>query len=246
MYMIISSLLVLSCNKEEGPGGTSSMQGTIFSTNHEYARSEETEVFFTNGLEIEHGEYWILNNPVGHEQYYVYYDNPTWISEADPGLSGRMGIKVDFDYSDSNEEVAQATFDALTEAASDDFSFELNVDVIQIVNLNNGPCTDADEVSSPFEFNVIRQGRGEELGEALPAVDERVFLIYGDDEVHSETSRTGGDGQFRFSYLTEGNYTVYVMSKDTASGVGSIQMIEEVSISGKKESVEIPTIIILN
>jgi len=245
-YLVFCMSLLMACSKEEGPGGTSSIQGTIMSADHEYARPEITEVFFTNGLEVEHGEYWILNNPVGYDQYYVFYDNPTWISEADPGLSGRTGIRVSFDYSDSNEEIAQATYDSLMQVASVDFSMELNVDVIRITNLNAGSCTDADEVTTPFEFNVIQDGRNATLESEVPAVDEKVFLIYGDNQVHSETSRTGGQGGYQFTNLRKGNYTLYVMSKDTTAGTGLIQLSETVTISENKEEVEVPSISILD
>jgi len=216
------------------------------SRDHEYSQAEITEIFFTNGDEVEHGEYWILNNPTSLPQYYIYYDNPTWINPSDPGLSGRTGIEVSFNYSDSNVEIAQATFDAVNAAASVYFWLDLNVDVITVTNLNFGAATDADEVSSPFEFNVINQGKNESSQNAINAVDEKVFLVYGDNKVYGETTRTGGDGVYQFGGLKKGNYSVYVPSKDTTNGTGSVQINESITIDAKKSQTSVPTITILN
>jgi len=45
------------------------------------------------------------------------------------------------------------------------------------------------------------------------AQDERVFIIYGDNPIYDDDTRTHFDGSFQFSYLYKGVYTVYVYSK---------------------------------
>ena len=69
LLILGASLLLFSCNKEPGPGGTSSITGTVFSQDHSDGKTEITEIIFTNGDAVEHGDYWVLNNPYGSVQY---------------------------------------------------------------------------------------------------------------------------------------------------------------------------------
>ena len=45
-----------------------------------------------------------------------------------------------------------------------------------------------------------------------PAMDERIYLVFGDDPVPGTDSRTSYDGSFRFGYLRTGKYRVYTYS----------------------------------
>jgi hypothetical protein len=51
----------------------------------------------------------------------------------------------------------------------------------------------------------------------MPAVDEDVFIVYGDQEELGDRVRTNHLGQFRFRYLYPGNYRVYFLSDDSSS-----------------------------
>ena len=46
------------------------------------------------------------------------------------------------------------------------------------------------------------------------APDEDVFIIYGDDSIFSDRTRTSFDGSYRFEYLRPGKYTVFAYSKN--------------------------------
>jgi hypothetical protein len=74
--------------------------------------------------------------------------------------------------------------------------------------------------------------------------DRDVYLIYGDNETYSDHVKTGPDGDFEFSYLTKGDYTVYVYSKDSTlqSPSGQIAIKADVTISENKQIVQLPTI----
>lgn len=245
-FLIFSASLILSgCNKEEGPGGTSSITGTVVGKDHQSAKTEVTEIIFTAGSELEHGEYWILNTPNNGTQYYVWYDNPTWITNGDPLLSGRTGISVSFNYSDSNSEIATNTVDGLNEVLSDDFTITLNNDVLILTNKISGYVPDANNMTSPFEFNIAEQGSDAMLSTSFPIVDEHVYLVYGSNENYGESVRTGGDGEFRFDYLTKGNYTVYVISKDTITENGIIKESVSLEIDANKTTISAGEINIL-
>lgn len=234
-FIALSILLIGSgCNKEEGPGGTSSITGYIKGQDHQSAEAEITEIIFTAGSEVEHGDYWILNSPNGNTNYYVWYDNPTWITNGDPLLAGRTGIPVPFNYSDSNLEIATNTTVALNGVLSADFTSQLNNDVLILSNKISGYVPDANNMTSPFEFNIAEQGSDVTLAVSTPLVDEYVYLVYGTNTTYGESIKTGGDGEYRFDNLKKGNYTVYVVSKDTTIENGTSKESVAIEISANK------------
>ena len=46
------------------------------------------------------------------------------------------------------------------------------------------------------------------------APDEDVYIIYGDDSIFSDRTRTNYDGSYRFQYLRPGTYTIFAYSKN--------------------------------
>jgi len=49
----------------------------------------------------------------------------------------------------------------------------------------------------------------------LPAVDEEVFILFGDEESPGERVTTGLAGEFRFEFLYGGTYHIYFRSEDS-------------------------------
>jgi len=76
------------------------------------------------------------------------------------------------------------------------------------------------------------------------AVEEDVYIIYGDDEIYSDRFRTQYDGSFEFKYLQPGKYKIFTYSKNITVPAGVEAIIVEVEIKEKGETVEIPDIII--
>lgn len=223
-----------ACNKEEGLGGTAVIEGQVFSVDHDFSKNEITDVTFTNGNQVEHGDYWLLNTPDQDSFFYVWYDNPTWITPGDPQLQGRTGIQVVFNYSDSNVEIAANTKAAILSATSLFDITQVN-DILSFSCTVNGECHDAEDVSSPFSIDIAQQGNNGFLGTESEAADERVYIVYGaDEEVYSDEMRTSSNGGFKFTNLTRGDYQVFVYTKDTVSG-GNVILTQDVTITDKKE-----------
>jgi hypothetical protein len=63
--------------------------------------------------------------------------------------------------------------------------------------------------------------------------DQDVYIIYGDDGIYSDRTRTNYDGTFKFDYLRKGKYTIYVYSKDweQSSGSGIVAVKKEIEIT---------------
>jgi hypothetical protein len=72
--------------------------------------------------------------------------------------------------------------------------------------------------------------------------DYDVYLIYGSDPSYGDRVKTAPDGTFQFNYLRKGDYTVYVYSNDCNSNSGKTAVAATVSITDKKQAVELPNL----
>lgn len=240
-----------SCKKVEGPGGTSSIKGTLTGNTIQgssgIAKSEVTHVIIThaNGVDgsiLDNSDYFLLNTPNGGTNYYVWYENSNFPGQ-DPGLSGRTGIKVTYSNSESNVTIATNTTTAIQNQASADFTVAQSGDVLTLTNVAVGEVPDADEVNTPFIVDVATQGKsatgGATLSPEAPIADERVYIIYGEENFYNESVRTDENGRFQFNGLTRGDYRVFALSVDTLSATGQMTRSElSVSITEKKQVVD--------
>lgn len=75
---------------------------------------------------------------------------------------------------------------------------------------------------------------------------ENVFITYGEENVVGDNVKTSYDGSYEFPYLRPGTYKVFAVSKDPHGNSAEISVIREVVITGKKQVVEIPDIVVYN
>lgn len=237
-----------ACKKDAGSGGTSSITGTVsgreyYSTNGDASEAEVTEITVPDGGDIEDGEYILLNTPVGGSMYYLWFKWNNGVA-PDPGLAGRIGVQVDFDFTETNAEVAANIVAALNVAeAGNDFIISLNNDIITLTNRVFGEVSDADELTANFLVDIANQGKVGSDGTSGytegPVAEQRVYLIYGEDDFYSESVRTDANGKYQFKGLNRGDYRIYVFSEDTLLGQGAmVQKETSVSITEKKQVVE--------
>lgn len=71
--------------------------------------------------------------------------------------------------------------------------------------------------------------------------DERVYIVYGNNNVSDDDIRTGPNGEFEFRYLRKGKYKIYAYSlnPNTLSDDNSIAVIKEVEIAKNNQQVTI-------
>jgi hypothetical protein len=75
------------------------------------------------------------------------------------------------------------------------------------------------------------------------APDEDVFIIYGDDSVVSDQTRTSFDGSYRFDYLRAGSYTVFAYSKNITTKLPPpVAVIRTVEVTGERQVVRLDDI----
>ena len=240
--IIAIAFITQSCNKE-GLGGTSSIEGSVTGIDHDDAESEITQVSFTNGNAVEHGDYWLLNSPDLNNYFYIWYDNPSWITNGDPGLAGRIGIQVTFNYTDSNIDIATNTMTAISNTTPI-FNMNLNNDILMLECTIKGDCPDAEDVTSPFSFDIANQGQDSFLGTEQAVIDEKVYIKYGESTIYNDIARTSDEGKFIFRGLQKGNYTLYAFSKDTITGT-SVAVEKTIEITSNREDYTIEDFVIL-
>jgi hypothetical protein len=247
LYIISFTALVLSsaCKKIEGPGGTSAIRGQVIGSTSKAGESEITQVICTAGIELEHGDYWLLNTSDPNKLYYVYYDNPTWISISDPQLQGRIGIMVSFNYSDSNIEIAEKTRLALLAISGANYNITLSSDILTITDLGQVNVPDADNGTTNFAVDIANNGKPGSASSNTPIANERVYIIYGQNAFAAKDVRTNEAGAFSFEGLQKGEYTLYVLSKDPVNnGVMTRESIQA-SITEDNSIVEVETMNII-
>lgn len=78
------------------------------------------------------------------------------------------------------------------------------------------------------------------------AIDQPVFLTYGDNEIYDDDFKTDINGAYKFEGLRTGKYTVksYIQCKDCIEATEIVS--EEVKIEDKKGTTEAPTIYLNN
>ncbi len=75
------------------------------------------------------------------------------------------------------------------------------------------------------------------------APDEDVFIIYGNDSVYSDRTRTSYDGSYRFGYLRPGTYTIFAYSKNVSTKLPPAQAVmKTVEIISDGQEIVLPDI----
>ncbi len=86
---------------------------------------------------------------------------------------------------------------------------------------------------------------GDTLAE-YDGMEERVYIVYGDNSIFDDEVRTHYDGTYQFKYLTKGDYTVFVYTDcDTCPSEQAV-ILREVKIDEKKQEVVVPQFNIIN
>ncbi len=111
---------------------------------------------------------------------------------------------------------------------------------------NPGEGGNATIIGSVWEKNY-NSTFTELIGE-YAAMDEDVYIVYGDNIGFDDKTETDYLGNYRFNYLRPGKYTIYVYSKDSAmeTVTGEIAILKELEITESGQVLSVPQIIIYN
>ena len=253
LYFALIIFVLLGCEKIEGSGGSSAITGNLSGRSYTFSNNsneeqEITSITIPNGSNIEDGEYILLNTPNGGTLYYIWFKWDNGLAPS-PNLSGRTAIQVSFSFTQSNTTVAQNMTSAILNIAGEDFSVAVNNDIVTISNIQSGEVTDAEEFTQNITVDISNQGKdntteGTTFTEG-PIVDNRVYLMYGDDAFYSEDTRSDAEGNYQFRNLNRGDYTVFAYSIDTLTPDSEpVAVMHSVIINERKEIVQAPGIFI--
>jgi hypothetical protein len=221
--------------KNIGPGGTSAIKGSVTGQDFKQGENELQHITFTSGSQLEHGDYFLLNDLTSGTNYYIYFSNPTWISPANPNLQGRTGLEVVFNYSNSNVSIAQAVKVKLESLGVLNANLSLQQDILTLSWKSRKNVVDPDNGTTNFAVDVSNQGEADFLQTGvLNMAEKRVYLCYGDNNYPSEDVRTNQLGEFFFPDLQKGTYKVYVISMEPPLEQMNKEVAKTVTISEDK------------
>lgn len=211
LFKLILSITVLmafqGCKKEAGPGGNANLNGNIYKnlycsetgliTKTEGAVGSRVYITYGDGSQFDNSE----RSGVGGS-YKFRFLNPgnytiTVISECDTCIGGESVVKEKVEIGKNDEDV--------------------NVTPIYIDDFSNGYCEGAGEggsstVTGTLEAIFVDENNLDTLS-TQPLLDERVYLIYGEDNTHDDDVRSSADGTFQFKELRKGTYRLYAYSE---------------------------------
>lgn len=77
---------------------------------------------------------------------------------------------------------------------------------------------------------------------------ENIYIIYGGNSDVGNSVKTSFDGYFKFNFLQKGTYKIFAVGKDSsvANRGNKISVIKEITISSKKQKIDIGDLVILN
>lgn len=86
----------------------------------------------------------------------------------------------------------------------------------------------------------------EKSGDLYPAIDEDVFISYGNSNFADDKDATSFNGSFKFENLTKGDYTLFVYSDDTLSAAKNAKLTfkQAISLDSKKDEAKAEDFII--
>jgi hypothetical protein len=93
---------------------------------------------------------------------------------------------------------------------------------------------------------IVLNSAGVEIN-TFAASNHDVYIVYGSGEtVHDDKTETSYDGKFEFRFLEKGNYTIYTYQDCNTCASGEEVVLQEVTISNSKETVNVGTIDVID
>lgn len=195
-----------SCKKEAGKGGKASIKGTVIATYYCSENGESKTVSGANGqrVYISYGGGNSYDDDLRagtNGEFEFEYLNPgtyriTVISECDTCATGESEVSttIEIGKKDKNTSVGEIKIDLYGKDYCD------------------GPGTGGvTTVSGTLQAYFINGNNNDTLGVG-PLFNERVYIVYGEGNTHSDDVRSSSDGTFQFTKLRPGKYRVYSYS----------------------------------
>ena len=229
-------MMVPSCSKEEGPGGTGSISGTIIENFYDesFARviyqkpAVDEEVFILYGQDNTLGDR-VFTGITGEFRFKYLYPGRYYIyfSSGDPenlvNVDSEKAMMVDLE---RGEDLDLGNLEKISTLDFDDGSAVIKgvVKVIDYVNTSQWP-------------NLV-------IKDISYAMEQEVYLSYDHQDFYKERIRTQYNGYFEFGHLIPGEYLVFLYSDDVTGETDRVVLKYEVTISEFDQVVDLGEITI--
>jgi len=204
--ILSTSTLFFSCKKEAGKGGKASIKGTVVATYYCSETGESKTVSGANGervyLSYGGGNSYDDDLRAGtNGEFEFKYLNPgnyriTVQSECDTCATGESEISTSIEIGKKDKNVSMG---------------EIKIDLYNRDYCDGPGAGGVATVNGSLEAYFINGNNNDTLGVG-PLFNERVYLVYGEGNTHSDDVRSSSDGSFQFTRLRPGKYRVYAYS----------------------------------
>jgi len=231
--LIITGLFLiasLSCNKDEGVGGTATIRGRVLINDY----NDDFSILLSEHSAAE------------EDVYIIYGDDKTFGDQVETNYDGTF----EFDY--------LLPGDYSVFIYSEDSSSNLLYDTAIIKNVTISRKDDVVDIGTFVKINVLNYDDGNSSisgriyvinydpstvctlypqSDTTLAQEQEVYIVYGNHEFYDDRIRTHYDGTFKFSSLIKGIYKVYAYSKDITGAAEMIPVIRQVEITQENQDI---------
>jgi hypothetical protein len=210
-YLILTSLL--SCEREEGFGGSSSIYGKIIMKEYNIDQS----LLLRESVAGDHNVYIIFGDQsnVGDEVE-TSYEGIFSFNYLTPGDYEVYYYSEDTTEESSHEKTAFYVFTKLSNNQDLDLG---TMYTYRFREFDEGGATIMGRVMMINYFpTAIPPLTDSDIKDIVPAQDLEVFLKYGEKAGYDERVRTDYNGYYQFANLIKGSYRIYVYSQQVVGG----------------------------
>jgi hypothetical protein len=197
--LLLSALFILaSCNKEEGLGGSSSLEGYVYNVVHQ----DDSFVFKTDTFPA-----------LGKKVYIGFGDELNVGDDTDAGLDGyyRFNYLREGNY---NVYALSESADGQKHAEIQKVKVGAGLNKANSIYIHSGKAYGTAMIKGKIQATYYHNGSLRDEG---PGIDVRVYICHVGEEAPFDDIKSGPNGIFIFQKLLPGDYIVYVVNEDKNS-----------------------------
>ena len=203
LFFLILVSVFSSCEVNEGVGGTATIKGSLIleQYNDDFSTLMNTQSAGDEKIYIQYGDSKTVSDDV--ETSYEGYFEFTYLYEGDYTV---------YYYSKDSLNPLDAKKEVLLEVHLDKGE---TIDLGELIVLET---LDFDEGSGSIKGALFLSEYNDDfsiLVNSLAASDEKIYIQYANSKTVEDDVETSYDGYFEFTYLSEGDYTLFYYSKDS-------------------------------
>lgn len=201
LFVLLSLALFSSCNKDEGPGGSSSLEGYIYEIRH----SNGNSLFPTDTVPA-----------VKQDVYIIYGDDEDKYFGDDIETNDNGYYKFDYLRKGDYTVFAYSSYDdGSKEAVYQKAKVSGGTNKADTIFIHTGKANGTAMIRGSVYVQYYDNDRMVIIGDQtlFPAIEQRVFLKYEGQDIITDDVRTDNHGVFVFERLQPGRYEIYTVTE---------------------------------